>query len=253
MIPKKLLEDILAEYAEDLVAERKPRLAEDVAALNEEERLQLTVMLALVRRLKAAHREAPPPREEFIARLDDLVREEIARQIAPEAPAAQSAAGFPETGRSVAASEPLFHRLLGAGRALLQAVISIEVGARWRFAGVAALVLVLGLQIQLYVQVRRLEQQNETLVARLEAVTSVGGLAPLGLPRGQGPDLEKGTPLPGSLSVDELVAGVELRLRIEKRIAELEKEAETKTGRDRESAEVLLRQLRALLQSSSRP
>ena len=83
MTPKKSLEDILAEYAEDLVAERKPRLAEDVAALNEEERLQLTVMLALVRRLKAAHREAPPPREEFIARLDDLVREEIARQIAP--------------------------------------------------------------------------------------------------------------------------------------------------------------------------
>jgi hypothetical protein len=251
--PKKSLEDILAEYAEDLVAERKPRLAEDVAALNEEERLQLTVMLALVRRLKAAHREAPPPREEFIARLDDFVREEIARQIAPEAQAAQSGARFPETGRSAAASEPLIHRLLGAGRALLQATIPIEVGARWRLAGVAALVLVLGLHVQLYLQVRRLERHNQTLVARLERETPPGALAPLGLPRGQGPDVEKDAPSRGSLSVHELVAGVELRLRIEKRIGELEKEAETKTGRDRENAGVLLRELRALLQSSSRP
>jgi hypothetical protein len=247
--PKKSLEDIVAEYTEDLVAERRPRLAEDFATLNEDERSQLIAMLPIVRELKAAHREAQPPREEFIQRLDAFVRQEVARQ----SPLAPEAATSPDESHSAAERRSHLERILGAGRDLIQALTLPEVKARWRFAGVALLVLVLGLQVQLYLHVRRLEQQNKVLVAQLEQLSRSGSLAPLALPRDQQTTRQKGPRTPGSLSWDDLLTGVELRVRVEQRIGELEKEAATKTGRDREVAENLVRELRALLRPLPKP
>ena len=247
MTPKKSLEDIVAEYTEDLVADRIPRLAEDIAALDENEREQLSVMLALVRRLKAAHREAPPPREEFVHHLDSFVRKEIARH----SPPASEAAGSPEASRPAADGRSIVERILGAGRDLIEALTLPESRARWRLAGVALLVLVLGLQVQLYLHVRRLEQQNKVLVAQLERFSGSGSLVPLALPRDQQTSREKGPGAP-SPSLDDLFAGVELRVRLEHRIQELQKVAATKTGRDRQITEALLRELRALVPPSPR-
>lgn len=249
MTLKKSLEDILAEYTENLMAERRPQLAEDIAALDEDERSQLTGMLALVRRLKAAHREAPPPREEFVHHLDAFVREEVAWRSKP----APEAAGSPEASRPAADGRSIVERILGAGRDLIEALTLPEVRPRWRLAGVALLVLVLGLQVQLYLHVRRLEQQNRVLVAQLERFRGSGSLVPMALPRDQQISRERGPGTPGSLSPDELFAGVEVRVRVEQRIRELEKEVATKTGSDRQNAEALLKELRAILQPSQRP
>jgi hypothetical protein len=246
---KKSLEDILAEYTEDLMAERKPRLAEDIAALDENEREQLGLILALVRRLKAAHREAPQPREVFVHHLDAFVREEVARH----SPPASEAAGSPEESRPAAEGRSILERILGTGRDLIEALTLPEGRARWRLAGVALLVLVLGLQVQLYLHVRRLEQQNRVLVAQLERFSGSGSLIPLALPRGQQATREKEAGTPGSLSWDDLFTGVELRVRVEQRIRELEKEAATKTGRDRQVAENLVRELRAILRPTQNP
>ena len=249
MTPRKSLEDIVAEYTEDLVAERRPRLSEDIAALDEGERAQLTGMLALVRHLKAAHREAPPPREEFVHHLDAFVREEIARH----SPPASEAAGSPEESRPAAEGRSILERILGAGRDLIEALTRPEGRARWRLVGVALLVLVLGLQVQLYLHLRRLEQQNRVLVAQLERFSGSGSLVPLALPRDQQTTREKGPGTPESPSLDDLFAGVELRVRVEQRIRELEKEAATKTGRDRQVAENVVRELRAILRPTQNP
>jgi len=251
--PRKPLEDLLAEYTEDLMADRRPRLSEDVGGLDQDERTQLMTMLALVRRLKAAHQEVPPPREAFLQRLDTFVREEIARQVAPESQAARTRAGSPGDVRAGAADLPLHRRILRAGRDLLRGMAVSEVGGRWRFAAAAVVVLLLGLQVLLYVQVRRLEQQNQALVARLERLSPSTSVVPLGLPRGERTIAGTETPKSEAPSFDGLFASVELRVRIKQRIGELEKEVETKTGRDRQSAEVLLREFRALLRPPPKP
>ena len=253
MTPKKSLEDILAEYTEDLMAERKPRLVEDIGALDEGERKQLSAMLPIVRQLKAAHREPPPPREEFIQQLDAFMREEVARQVATESQIGQPHLASP--GEIRAASDPLPHHgsLLDRGRKVFRSVAVPGLGVRWRFVGVAILVLVLGLQVQLYLQVRRLERQNQALVARLEQLGPSGSLVPLALPRGLQGIREKEVGTPGSLSWDDLFTGVELRVRVDQRIRELEKEAANKTGRDRQEADALLKELRALLRPSPKP
>jgi hypothetical protein len=243
------LEDIVAEYTEDLMAERRPRLAEDIAALDESERTQLSAMLAMVRQLKAAHREAPPPREDFVEGLDAFVREEVARHSPPASETARS----PDESRSAAEGRSILERILEAGRHLIEALTLPEGRARWRLVGVALLVLVLGLQVQLYLHVRRLEQQNRVLVAQLERFSGSGSLVPLALPRGQQTTREKGPGTPGSPSLDDLFAGVELRVRVEQRIRELEKEAATKTGRDRENAQGVVRELRAILRPTQNP
>ena len=241
MTPKKPLEDILAEYTEDLLADRKPRLAEDAATLNEEDRADLPGLLALVRRLKAVHREAPPPREAFLQRLDTFVQGEVAAKIT-HAPRDEIEAGAP--------AEPLHGRLGEAWRRLVGGMASPGVGILWRYAAAAVLLIVLAVQVQLYLQVRRLGQENRALVARLERMSPSGSLIPLGLPRA---GVTKGAEKGSGPSIDDLLIGIELRMRIAQRIGELEKKAGTKTGKDRQNTEVLLRELRALLQPPSRP
>ena len=250
MTPKKPLEDVLAEYTEDLLADRKPRLAEDAAALNEEDRADLPGLLALVRRLKAVHREAPPPREAFLRHLDTFVQREVAAKITHDPQAAQSHVSSRDEIGAGAIGERLHGRLGEAWRRLFGGIASSGAGILWRYAAAAGLVIVLAMQVQLYLQVRRLGQENRALVARLEQVTPSGSLAPLSLPRA---GVRKGTEKASGPSIDDLLLGIELRMRIAQRIGELEKEAETKAGRDRQNTEILLRELRALLESSSRP
>jgi len=241
---KKPLEDILAEYTEDLLADRKPRLADDTATLNEEDRADLLGLLALVRRLKAVHREAPPPREAFLQRLDTFVQGEVAAKIT-HAPRDEIGAG--------ATGERLRGRLGEAWRRVFGGMASPSVGGLWRYVAGAVVVLVLAMQVQLYLQVRRLGHENRALVARLERMSPSGSLVPLGLPREPQAGMTKGAEKGSGPSIDDLLIGVELRMRIEQRIGELEKEAETKAGKDRQDAEVLLRELRALLRPSPRP
>ena len=250
MTPKKPLEDILAGYTEDLVADRKPRLAEDAGTLNEDDRADLPGLLTLVRRLKAVHREAPPPRDAFLQRLDTFVQGEVAAKITHDPQAAQSQVSPRDAIEAGATGERLHGRLEEAWRRLFGGMASPGAGILWRYAAAAVLVLVLAMQVQLYLQVRRLEQENRALVARLEQVSLPGSLVPLGLPRA---GVTKGAEKGSGPSIDDLLVGVELRIRIAQRIGELEKEAETKAGRDRQNTEVLLRELRALLESSSRP
>lgn len=253
MTPKKPLEDILAEYTEDLLADRKPRLAEDAATLNEEDRADLPGLLALVRRLKAVHREAPPPREAFLQRLDTFVHGEVAAKITHDPQAAQSRVSLRDEIGAGATGERVPGRLKEAWRRLFGGMASPGVGVLWRYAAGAVVVLVLAMQVQLYLQVRRLEEENRALVARLERMSPSGSLIPLGLPREPQAGVTKGAEKGSGPSIDDLLIGVELRGRIEQRIGELEKEAVTKTGKDRQDTEVLLRELRALLESSSRP
>ena len=250
---KKPLEDLLAEYTDDLLAERRPRLPEDLAGLGEDEQAQLMEMLAVVRRLKAAHREIPPPREAFLHHLDAFVRDEIAPQLGPESQAAQSPPGSPQEARPASTTVPFPRRVLQTAGEFLRGIVAAGVGGRWRFVGVAALVLVLGLQIQLYFQVRRLERQNQALVARLERVGPLGGVTPLALPRDRQPTQDTKATTPSPSSLDDLLTNVELRARIEHRLRELEMEAQSKTGGDRQIAEAVLRELRALLQPPRRP
>ena len=253
MTPEKPLEDILAEHTEDLLADRKPRLAEDAAALNEEDRAHLPGLLALVRRLKAVHREAPPPREAFLQHLDTFVQGEVAAKITHAPQAAQSHVSSRDEIGAGATGKWLHGPLREAWARLVGGLASPGVGVVWRYAGGAVLVLVLTMQVQLYLQVRRLEQENRALVARLERMSPSGSLVPLGLPREPQAGMTKGAEKGSGPSIDDLLIGVELRMRIEQRIGELEKEAETKAGKDRQDAEVLLRELRALLRPSPRP
>jgi hypothetical protein len=248
--PKKPLEDILAEYTEDLLAERKPRLAEDAAALNEEDRAHLPGLLALVRRLKAVHREAPPPGDAFLQHLDTFVQGEVAAKITHEPQAAQSHVSSRDEIGAGATGKWLHGPLREAWARLVGGMPSPSAGILWCYAAAAVLVLLLTIQVQLYLQVRRLEQENQALVARLERVSPSGSLAPLSLPRA---GVAKGAQEASGPFIDDLLVGVELRLRIEQRIGELEKEAGRKTGKDRQDTELLLRELRALLQPSSRP
>lgn len=253
MTPKKPLEDMLAEYTEDLLADRKPRLAEDAATLNEEDRADLPGLLALVRRLKAVHREAPPPRDAFLQHLDAFVQREVAAKITHVPQAAQSHVSPRDAIEAGATGERLHGRLGEAWRRLFGGIASPGAGILWRYAAAAVLVIVLALQVQLYLQVRRLEQENRALVARLEQVTPSGSLVPLGLPREPRAGVTQGAEKPSGPSLDDLLIGIELRMRIAQRIGELEKEVERKTGKDRQDTEALLRELRALLQPSSRP
>ncbi|HEX7549597.1 MAG TPA: hypothetical protein VF579_03395, partial [Candidatus Methylomirabilis sp.] len=69
MTDKKTAEDLLGEYTDDLLADRRPRLQEALAALDDADRKDVARLADLVRQLKAAHTEAPTPSEEFLSRL----------------------------------------------------------------------------------------------------------------------------------------------------------------------------------------
>jgi hypothetical protein len=245
---KKSLEDILAGYTEDLMAERRPRLSEDIAALDEDERSELMALLAIVRRMKAAHREAPPPRDAFLEDLDGFVRGEIVRQVAPDSLVSQPRVSSKGKVSPGVEAVPLRRRILRGAREFFSGLGGHETGRGWRFVGIAVVVVVLGLQAVLYAQLRRLEKQNQTLVARLERLGPSGNLIPLGLPRDQPTGGEGRVETPAQKSPEDVLAGVELRARIERRVGELERELATKTGRDRQAAEAVLRDLRMLLQ-----
>lgn len=239
MTPRKSLEDLLAEYTEDLLADWRIRLSEDVTVLEEDQRSHLMAMLALVRRLKAVHWEPPKPGEDFLKSLDGRIREEVAQQLAPGLQAVSMPASVPAEAPPAAPRVPLLRRIL--------------LGAGWRVVAAGLLVLLLALQVQLYLEIRRLEAQNRDLAARMERLGRVGGAGQPGQLREQQTASEKIAQLPGSPSVDDLVMAFELRLRIEQRVRELEKEAETKRGRDRQVADAVVRELRTLLQARQKP
>lgn len=78
-------------------------------------------------------------------------------------------------------------------------------------------------------------------------------LVPLGLPLDQEAPREKEAPTSRPPSLDPLFASIELRVRIEQRIGELEREAASRTGRERQISENLIRELRALLRPPPKP
>lgn len=200
MTDPKTPDDLLGAYTDDLLADRRPRLHEDMASVAEADRADVPHLASLVRRLKAAHTEPPPPTEMFLARLDSTVTSEVAARAAHHA-----APAHPERGFLAAAKDFFF-------------------GWRWQFAGCAVAAVLLIFQAQVIMQVRALQAENRTLTMRLERLATSDRMVPLGLQ-----------------------ADIGLRLRIEHRIAELEKERTTTTGAERQAVERAIQELRALM------
>jgi hypothetical protein len=248
MTERKAIEDVLAQYTEDLLAERRPRLDTLTADLSDEEREQLMPLLAVVRRLKEAHHDAPSPSEDFLRRLDQHVWDEIVR-VAPDAsrPAERPDAARVHGGDG----EPrltLGRRIRNGGRAILNALRLAEAGGRWRLATVTLLALVCAVQIQMYRQIHQLEDRNNALARQLEQL-SPAKMSPLSLPRREDltPGEKAGVP-PKDAAIEELLARLEFRRKVERRVQDLEQDLGTKTGEDHRTTEILLRELRALLQ-----
>lgn len=202
MTRDKTPEDILGAYTDDLLADRRPRLQEDLATSGEAERADLVQLTALVRQVKAAHGEPPPPTEDFLARLDGAVAFEIAARGTHQTP------------------------IVPGGRSFLATVTEYLCGWRWQLAGCAVVAVLLVLQIQVVMQVRALQAENRALSARLERLAAPDRMVPLTLP-----------------------ADIGLRLRIEQRIEELEKERSATTGAERRAVERAIQELRALVPS----
>jgi hypothetical protein len=91
MPPRKSVADILIDYTEALMADQRPEIAKDVAALDSQEQEELRPLLTAVRSLKAAYHEVPDPGAELLqkilARGSDLVSSEEkdtpTRELAP--------------------------------------------------------------------------------------------------------------------------------------------------------------------------
>jgi hypothetical protein len=209
----KTPEDLLGKYTDDLLTDRRPRLQDDLVSLEGPDRADVVRLAALVRRLKAAHTEAPVPSEDFVARLDTTVAAEVAARGSAHAPEARTAT------RPQRSHRP--------GRVLLGKIAEFVVGWRWQLAACAAVAALLLLQVQVVMQVRRLQQENRNLSARVERLITPEHMVPTGLP-----------------------VEIVLRLRIEQRIDELEKERTVKTGEERQSVERALQELRALVGST---
>ncbi len=69
MPPRKSVADILMDYTEALIADQRPEIAEDVAALDSQEQEELRPLLAAVRSLKAVYHEVPDPGSELLRKL----------------------------------------------------------------------------------------------------------------------------------------------------------------------------------------
>ena len=240
------MEDRLARYTEDLLAERRPDLEALTAGLDEEEREQFLAALAVVRRLKAAHRDAPPPSEGFLRSLDAHVREEIAR-VAPAMSGIPAHADAIPAHGSVAGPPRTVHRLRETGAALLRALTPRAAVGRWRLATVAVVVLACVVQLQVVRQVRRLEEETRALHQRLEQL-GAAPMSPLRLPgRGELSSGEPGGETRRGATIDALLAGLEFRRKVEQRVQALQRELATKTGDDRRITAALLDELRTLL------
>jgi hypothetical protein len=242
----RTLADRLAAYTEDLLAERLPDLTALLAGLTGAEQAELLEALAAVRTLKAAHQEGPPPTAAFLRQLDQQVEAEIARLAADGAQAATA----PNTGvdqPQVIVARPPWRRLVAAGQRALAALRPSAPGGSLRLATAVLLVLVVGLQVQFVRQVRQLETRNQFLAARLEALGPTR-LSPLSLPRVTAPPpAPPGTAPREDPGLEALLAGLDLRRQIERRIQELEQALPAQTGADRRQTETLLRELTALL------
>lgn len=235
-------EHLLATYTDDLLADRRPRLPGDVAYLDEAERLRLLSELTLVRRLKGAHAEVPRPSEEFLQRLDAHVRKEIESRVTAAACAGHQQAALPREGGVTA------WRLTAAYRRAVAFLFPATAAGRWRVAGIAVLGVVLALQAQLYLQVRRLEHQNQALVSQLAQATESGRVRPLSLDRPtEGAGLMQSGGTARRAPVDELLQSIEFHRKAERRVRELQEAIATKSGTERETAAMLLRELQELL------
>ena len=210
---KKTAEDLLGEYTDDLLADRRPRLREELAALNDDDQSDVARLAGLVRQLKAVHTEVPTPSEEFLSRLETAVATEIAGRGSAQA---------------LEPNTPTRARLVReAGRRPLDMVAEFLIGWRWPLAGCATVAVLLMFQVHVVIQVQKLQRDNRDLSTRLERLTTPEHMVPMGVP-----------------------VEIGLRLRIEDRIEELEKERASKTGEERRSAERAIQELRTLLRST---
>jgi hypothetical protein len=242
----RTLADRVAAYTEDLLAERRPDLAALLTDLTAAEQAEILEALAAVRALKAAHQEVPPPTAAFLQLIDQQVEAEIARLAADGAQAVTA----PNTGvdqPQVIVARPPWRRLVAAGERALAALRPSAPGGRLRLATAVLLVLVVGLQVQFVRQVRQLETRNRILAARLEALGPTR-LSPLSLPRVTAPPPgTPGTTPREDPALQALLAGLDLRRQIERRIQELNQALPAQTGADRRQTEALLREFKALL------
>ena len=213
MTRDKTPEDLLGEYTDDLLTERRPRLQDDLGSLEEPDRAEVARLAGLIRRLKAAHTQAPVPSEHFLAHLDAVVAAEVAVW------------GSGRTTRPQWATRPQPGHEPASG--LLNKIAEFVAGRRWQLAACAAVAALILLQVQVLTQIRKLQQENQELSARVQRLVTMEQMIPTGLPA-----------VPG------------LRLRIEQRIAELEKERTVATGEERRSVERALQELRALVGST---
>jgi len=241
------MEDRLARYTEDLLAERRPDLEALTAGLGDEKREQLLAALVVVRRLKAAHRDAPPLAEDFLRSLDAHVREEIARVAPAMSGMPARADAIPAHGSVAGPPLTIGRRLRETGGALLRALTPRAAVGRWRLATVAVVVLACVVQIQVVRQVHRLEEETRALHQRLEQL-GAAPMSPLRLPgRGELSSGEPGGETRRSATIDALLAGLEFRRKVEQRVQALQRELATKTGDDRRIVAALLDELRMLL------
>lgn len=215
MTPPKSPEEILADYTEDLLAERPPRLAADVAQLDENNRREVMRLAALVRAVKAAKAETPNPSPEFLAHLDAQVIAEIDQWSVKERADLTRLAAAP------APRQPARY----ASRPWRDILLGFFLPWRWQLLGCAVAVILL-LQGHLFLRVKSLQEENQGLRHRLGRLSASERLIPLSLPTEIG-----------------------LRLHIERRIQELEKERASKTGAERRSLERAVQELQALLQA----
>ncbi len=235
MTAPKSPEEILADYTEDLVADRPPRLTEDVAMLDEASRLEVLRLAALVRAVKAARSEAPAPSPEFLSRLDARLTAEIDQFSAKAAadPGRLAAPTEPDDRNRPLRPQPL--------RSWRNIVLGFASAWRWQLVGcgVAAILL---LQGQLFLKVRGLQEENRNLLHRLERLAPLERMVPMRLP------LEEGKGPTGTDRLSGERAGPGLRALIEQRIKDLETESAATTGEDRKAIARAIQELRQLLQ-----